>query len=102
AVLVAQAKVHRYQMPSLSRSAEGVLKALKRHRRSNDEYEEHKFADLSDADYAAELRPVASFVPAIPNLLHWFRRYVVIDLARMRRAIERADIPETHRLLLRA
>ena len=36
-----------------------------------------------------------------PNLFHWFRHYVVIDLARILRKIDDADIPKTHRSFFR-
>jgi hypothetical protein len=101
AVAVARAKVHRYQITGLKSSATSVLTALKRQRRSNDEYVELMFNDLSEREYEAEVLRVRQWVPPIPNLFHWFRRYVIVDLACIRRAIEKADIPQSHRLLLR-
>jgi hypothetical protein len=59
-----------------------------------------KFSDLSDAQYATEIADLLPYVPAIPNLFHWFRRYVIVDLARIREAIVTAQIPESHRLFL--
>jgi hypothetical protein len=32
------------------------------------------------------------FIPAIPNLFHWFRRYIVVDLARIRSEIIRLRV----------
>jgi DNA modification methylase len=87
AVAVTLAKVHRYQPVTLRRNAETLTAALARHRRGATWYAEHDKVDLTDAQYARELRTVDGYVPEIPNLLHWFRRYVVIDLARILRAI---------------
>ena len=41
------------------------------------------------------------WTPAIPNLLHWFRRYVVVDLARISATIDELDIPNTHHAFFR-
>ena len=101
AVAVARAKVHRYQVPRLEQSAEVLLARLRTVRRPAEEYERHMFDDLSEAEYKEQVRSVRSWVPAIPNLTHWFRRYVVIDLARIRRAVEETSMPETHRELFR-
>lgn len=103
AVLVAQVKVRRYQMPSLRESGQLVLNRLKPLRRPDEEYERRKFpkADLTDAEYEEQIRPVRYLVPAIPNLLHWFRKYVIVDLARVCQAIENVAIPETQRDFLR-
>lgn len=87
AVAVTLAKVHRYRPAVLRRNAATLLSALQHHRRAPRWYTDHAKVDLSDKDYAKELRAVEEFVPAIPNLLHWFRRYVVIDLAHIRQAI---------------
>jgi len=103
AVLVAQAKVHRYQVLSLRRSAARVLKKLERYRRPETEYFRRRFPqeDLTERQYRSQVKDAQKWVPAIPNLAHWFRRYVVVDLARILQTIERARIPASHRLLLR-
>jgi hypothetical protein len=100
AVAVSNAKSRRYRADLLALSAQSLREALASLRRPAAEYENRKFNDLNDAQYEKELRQVAEWVPAVPNLLHWFRRYVVIDLARIRRAIHSVDVPEPHRRLL--
>jgi hypothetical protein len=77
-----------------------VLKRLDASRRTQAEYERLQFDDLSDREFEKQSAPVASYVPGIPNLLHWFRRYVVVDLARIRQAIMLSEMPQTHRQLL--
>lgn len=57
-------------------------------------YERFKFSDLGPRKYRSETSSLD--IPAIPNLLHWFRRYVVVDLARLRCAIRHTDAPAAH------
>lgn len=97
AVAVTLAKVHRYQPAVLRRNAATLAADLDRHRRPAQWYKEHAKTDLTDTAYTRELRSVNGLVPEIPNLLHWFRRYVVIDLARIRRAILALSCSDDHR-----
>ena len=97
AVTVTRAKTGRYNGSALRKSAKRVLTAAARYERPSEEYELRKFTDVTDEEYQAQLKRIRTYVPEIPNLLHWFRRYVVVDLARLRRAIDRAEIPTSHR-----
>jgi hypothetical protein len=99
AVLVAKVKSHRYQPQRLAQSATDLQEALRRSRRSALEYEERKFEDLSEREYECAQTEVYDWIPPIPNLFHWFRRYVIIDLAHIRRAIAASDMPLTHKRL---
>jgi hypothetical protein len=101
AIAVTRAKTHRYRIGLLEASGLKIATIVGEHWRSAAEYKRRQFDDLTEAEYAAELAPVAPWVPAIPNLLHWFRRYVIIDLARLRCGIETADIPTDHRAFFR-
>lgn len=101
AVAVARAKIHRYQATRLKCSAEHVLTSLERYHRPDKEYERRKFSDLTKSEYEAQVKPVAQWVPALPNLFHWFRRYVVVDLAWIRHVIESVTVPKTHKEFLR-
>lgn len=101
AIAVARAKVHRYRISLLRNSASALLHVVNSYRRTSADYERMMFSDLSEAAYETELTAVREWVPAIPNLLHWFRRYAIVDLARIRQAIEEADIPAPHRMLFR-
>ena len=100
AVAVANAKVQRLNPSALKASADNILSAMSEHRRTGADYERLQFEDLSDATYERELATVAPWIPGIPNLLHWFRRYVVIDLAHLRHELNTANIPESHRRFL--
>lgn len=101
AVLVADVKSHRHDPATLRDSLNAVETAFNRHERSHDEYERRMHVDLTAEEYAKELAEVREWVPAIPHLTHWFRHYVIIDLARIRRIIELSDLEESHRNFLR-
>lgn len=55
---------------------------LARHDRGTSRYEQLKRKDIDESNFEEESEGLE--VPQIPNLMHWFRRYVVIDLARIR------------------
>jgi len=54
--------------------------------RSDDEYHQRMHDDLDDEELVSQLADLEA--PAIPNLTHWFRRYVIVDLARLRHEID--------------
>lgn len=99
AAAVAGAKVHRYPSCELRTSASVVLELANVHARSTADYERLTFEDISQSEFDTKTRALADFIPAIPNLRHWFRLYVVIDLANLRCAITTASIPIAHRKL---
>lgn len=70
----------------LRRRAEELAAPLADLRRDDYEYQRRQFDDLDDQAYARELGELIP--PAIPKLHHWFRRYVTVDLARIRAAID--------------
>ena len=55
------------------------------------------FEDLTDTQFDAEVRSETLSLPPIPNLFHWFRRYVLVDLAVIKREICRLQVPRLHR-----
>jgi hypothetical protein len=56
-----------------------------------------QFADISDRTFSRDVRRYRLDVPPIPNIFHWFRKYVVLDLARLRDAIKRLRSPKSHK-----
>jgi hypothetical protein len=98
AVVVSRVKSHRYQMPSLRDHAARLDDRLQAHERTPAEYTHRMFVDLSMNNLQMQLRGLRTLVPAIPKIEHWFRRYVIVDLAKIKREISRAEIPESHRL----
>jgi DNA modification methylase len=99
AAFVARAKTRRYRGAYLRRSAARVVKNASRFERSAEEYKRLQFDDLSPAEMRQERGRL--WLPSIPDIAHWFRRYVQIDLARIIESIRRAKIPSSHRDLLR-
>ena len=101
AVFVSEAKSRRYQ-PKHLRSSWSILRPLvEQIARSHAEYDAFRFDDISLEQYDRELEFDRLWTPQIPNLLHWFRRYVVVDLSRLLGVINSVAIPETHRSFFR-
>ena len=90
-------KAHRYRPGHLRRSWSSLRQHLNSFVRSATEYDHRRFVDLTVNDYQAVVKDEDLWIPAVPNLLHWFRRYVLIDLARIKESILSIAIPETHR-----
>ena len=96
AVFVSNVKAHRYRISALRESCANVLATLDHVARPESEYERRQFVDIKPETVARAIRDEQLSVPAIPNIYHWFRHYVVVDLARILRRIQKADIPATH------
>ena len=60
-----------------------------------------KKRDVSIGTAQRQIREEGLWTPRLPNWQHWFRHYVWVDLARLNHQISEAQIPETHRDLLR-
>lgn len=71
AVFVAYAKTRRYDPQQLEVALEEVLKVGETLSRGAVEHERLMFDDIDEERYAVELAGL--WVPAIPNLFHWFR-----------------------------
>jgi SAM-dependent methyltransferase len=97
AAFVARAKVHPYSIRRLERHAETLKAELAALRRPIKEYEKRQFTDLAVHKYADELGADGLAPPPIPNLRHWFRRYVIVDLCRIRAAIDPLRCNRHHR-----
>lgn len=100
AIAVSRAKCGRYRPDSLRSTFEIVRAALAPLARTDEEYERRKFVDLDEREYKRDMDAVAGWVPGIPNLDHWFRRYVIVDLARIRKTLAELDVSRSHRPLL--
>lgn len=100
AAFVTSVKVHRFEPKSLRRSASVVNDHLVQLMRSDQEYKRRIFQDIGATQYDKTVADEDLDVPSIPNLFHWFRRYVIVDLARIKRTIQQAAIPQTHKNLL--
>jgi len=92
AVEVARAKVMRFNIKKLDIAANRLLRSLSKYERPAIEYTRRMHIDLSVASFREQLAPVRQYVPQIPDIEHWFRRYVIVDLARILRTIDRSSI----------
>jgi SAM-dependent methyltransferase len=101
AVLLTKVKTHRLRPGHLRASWLKLIPTLDKLSRSADEYSHRQFVDLTTTEYEQAVSTHNLAVPNIPNLFHWFRRYVIVDLAQILHVVEEADIPETHRQLFR-
>lgn len=95
AVFVSRAKVRAIDPDKLRVLSARLDSALEAHERSASDYETLQWSDLADDAYTKARDGLV--VPAIPNLLHWFRKYVVIDLAHLRHVIRSTEMTEPQR-----
>jgi len=100
AVFVSRVKTHRFKTAALRAAAETVLDELKGFSRSKKEYARRQFADIATESVARAVRREDLWIPRIPNIFHWFRKYVVVDLGRILAHIRAAAVPESHREFL--
>ena len=97
AAFVSRAKTMRISPVRLRSSAKTILAALLPYERPEREYQTLMFTDIDDEHLLAAVRDENLSLPDIPNIFHWFRNYVILDLAIIRREIALADIPGRHR-----
>lgn len=100
AAFVSRAKILPVSAPLLRVTAEKLLSELVPFERSAETYAKLTFQDISPADFQREISLNVLTHPPIPNLFHWFRRYVIVDLAVIKREIARLKIPSRHRRFL--
>lgn len=83
AVFISQVKTTPIKPDILKRFFKMILEGIAPYRRSSTEYEDRQFpqADITLDEFNSEASKL--WIPEIPNIMHWFRRYVVIDLARL-------------------
>ena len=91
-VFISRVKARPLSSRRLERGFDRLQKRLAEIRRSSADYDRFIHSDL---DQHSIKRLAERFhIPNIPNLSHWFRTYVAIDLARLRCAILECDITE--------
>jgi hypothetical protein len=102
ATMIAKAKTAIYNIPEVVKDCSLLLEAIDDLERPDEEYELRMFEDVTEAEYDKTIANEGLWVPAIPNLHHWFRRYVIIDLARILFALRSIECSDQSKLLLRA
>jgi hypothetical protein len=101
AVEVAEAKTRRYDLREVEQACQEFLSAVAALERPAAEYERLMFADISEEEFSKTVADDGLWIPAIPRLNHWFRRYVTVDLARILIAAQSIRASPRTRLLLR-
>ena len=89
AVAVAAGKTRHYDIVEAGRLVDRLLDALEPLDRGSDAYAALALHDISEVELNSSVKREKLWVPAIPNLEHWFRRYVILDLARIHRQVRR-------------
>jgi DNA modification methylase len=91
AVFISRVKCTPLPPKTLERAFETLKRDLLKARRSKRDYDRLIHDDLSQASIQRFRRALG--IPRIPRIEHWFRVYVVLDLARLRNAILSAHVP---------
>ncbi|GMV70302.1 MAG: hypothetical protein AMXMBFR77_01410 [Phycisphaerales bacterium] len=97
AVFVSRAKTTCWPPDALEQVAARLLRRLAPLRRSSNEYDRRMFQDVPKNRYSEVVANDNLWVPALADPFHWFRRYVLIDLARIRKAILAPATPPRYR-----
>ena len=97
AIFVSRVKTHRYSPNWLKASSDLLFQDLAELSRLGEQHYVKEFTDLTEDELDAAVSDARLWVPDIPNICHWFRRYVILDMARIHRAIQDLQAPNTHR-----
>ena len=97
AAFVSRVKTHRYSPGWLSASSGLLAQDLAEIRRLGEEHYVKDFTDITRDELNTAVSAADLWVPEIPNLFHWFRKYVILDMARIRKAIQALQAPNTHK-----
>ena len=101
AVFVSRMKSHKFNAVKLGNRCDALVSEISRLRRTEEEYDRRQWDDLTHEEYESEIRSRDLWVPEIPNLHHWFRNYVIVDLANILTCIENLHAPKTHKDFMR-
>ena len=101
AVFASRVKTLRISLAALRKSAKKLLAELETSERPATEYDRLTREDLDATDWDEEVTSRKLTLPGIPNICHWFRRYVAVDLGTILAGIEQTPMPKRHRLLFR-
>lgn len=96
AVFVSRVKTQRVKVKALERTWETLRKRLALWCRRDCEYERRQHDDIKYATVQTVARQQELWIPDVPNITHWFRNYVLVDLARILGEIESIQAPTSH------
>lgn len=101
ATFVSKVKTMKVSSSRLRQSIAQLEARLAPLERSSADYEAFMFQDLSESAFVNEINRHGLNIPEIPNISHWFRNYVIVDLGLIRREIETITLPKLHIEFLR-
>jgi hypothetical protein len=84
-------------MNQLRGAAEVILSSVHELARSEAEYARRQFEDIARVTVTKAIKKEGLLIPNIPNLFHWFRGYVIVDLGRILKCVQCAELPEKYR-----
>ena len=97
ATFVSRVKTHRYNPGRLKASSDLLSQKLAGLRRLGAKHYVQDFTDITGGELNRAIASEGLWVPEIPNIFHWFRKYVILDMARIRATIEALRAPRTHK-----
>ena len=97
AAFVSRVKTHRYSPSWLKASSDLLSQDLAELRRLGGKHYVKEFTDITRDELNSAISTAGLWVPEIPNLFHWFRKYVILDMARIHGAIQALQAPKTHK-----
>ncbi len=97
AAFVSTVKTSRWDHDALESIANRLLDRLARQARSEEEYAVLAHNDIDNTEVARTSEAEGLWIPEIPNISHWFRQYVLIDMARILAAVESNAVPSAFR-----
>ena len=101
AVFISNIKSHSFNTRRLRADVDSLRASLDTEERADEEYTERQWQDLTEEEYKRQVESGSLWIPEIPNLHHWFRKYVSVDMAKILEAIEKANCPTTHKEFMR-
>lgn len=92
AAFVSRVKTNAIPPTEMAAAYRKLSKHLAKLERPAAAYTRYMFEDIERHEVSRIAQTEELFIPQIPKLFHWFRRYVVVDLARIRAAIMRLKV----------
>ncbi len=100
ACLITKAKVTPVNPKRLASAFERFKSTLERSAQLHNVAKSTAGGDITEAQYERESHNL--HIPNLPNIKHWFRQYVIIDLAKLFRAIENGKLTTAEKNFFRA
>lgn len=98
--LITKAKTTPINPTDLKESLSKLKKRLAANEQVHAEIQKVPGGDVDDEDFHKTRGSL--WIPSIPNINHWFRKYVTVDLAAIFDAIDNIDLSKRHRTFFRA